>query len=469
MIAKPITSALPRKDTIATSSIGQLDMPTPWGLPEWCAISQVAGPAILYLPGTQIFRIPLRFSLFGLSILGLIQYVRRRRVARFHPASKPLVIAAAYMTLMIFHPTTNSMFAGMAQVGMHLAVVAPLFWVPDYFLGDHRRLARMLTILWLLNGASAVVGILQVRDPNTWMPAEISSAVTRQKLGLAISQYRGSDNRTIVRPPGLGDAPGAACGAGLFVASVGIAYLGLPVSNWRRIIGLFMSLMGVSVILLTHVRSFLLVLIGSAVIFTAVMAVQKRFTTVLILLASMGVCGFGSFLYASSVGGQETVNRFATLTENDPTTILEKSGRLGMTTNALDTLLVEYPFGAGLGRWGMMRAYFGDENNLQSPGIWAEVQLAAWVLDGGMVLLSLYLIALAATVHRLVHLSLRSHSDLLRGWGGVILMLSVAPIALTFSWVPFNSQGGIQFWLLIGAFEGVAQGKVVGRGPTGVR
>jgi hypothetical protein len=379
------------------------------------------------------------------------------------------VIAAAYMSLMIFHPTTNTTLVGLAQVGMHLAVIAPIFWVPDYFLGDFKRLARLLTILWILNGASAIVGILQVHDPNRWLPAEFSSNVTSTKLGTFSLQYRTSDKRTIVRPPGLGDTPGAACNAGMFVASVGIAYLGLPVSNWRRIIGLVMSLVGVSVIFLTHVRSSLLVLIGSAVIFTAVMAVQKRFTTVLILLASMGACGFASFLYASSVGGQETVDRFATLTENDPTTILEKSGRLGMTTNALDTLLVEYPFGAGLGRWGMMRTYFGDENNLHSPAIWAEVQLAAWVLDGGMVLLSLYLIALAATAHRLVHLSLRSHSDLLRRWGGVILMLSVAPIALTFSWTPFNSQAGIQFWLLIGAFEGVAQGKVVGRGPTGVR
>ncbi len=35
--------------------------PVPWGLPEWSAIAQVAGPGLLYLPGTQVFRVPLRF------------------------------------------------------------------------------------------------------------------------------------------------------------------------------------------------------------------------------------------------------------------------------------------------------------------------------------------------------------------------------------------------------------------------
>ena len=47
----------------------------------------------------------------------------------------------------------------------------------------------------------------------------------------------------------------------------------------------------------------------------------------------------------------------------------------------------------------------------------------------------------------------------LRQWGAVIVMLSAGPIALLFSYCPFNSQMGMQFWLLIGAFEGLAQGE----------
>ena len=76
-----------------------------------------------------------------------------------------------------------------------------------------------------------------------------------------------------------------------------------------------------------------------------------------------------------------------------------------------------------------------------------------------MILLSLYAFALATTVRALIRLTFQGHSDLLRRWGGVILMLSAPTIALTFSYTPFNSQAGIQFWLLIGAFEGVSQSR----------
>ena len=85
--------------------------------------------------------------------------------------------AAVYMAVMLLHPATNTTMAGLAQIGMHFAVAAPLFWAPYYFLGDYKRLARVLTILWVLNFASVLVGILQVRDPGTWMPAEFTSVM----------------------------------------------------------------------------------------------------------------------------------------------------------------------------------------------------------------------------------------------------------------------------------------------------
>ena len=51
-------------------------------------------------------------------------------------------------------------------------------------------------------------------------------------------------------------------------------------------------------------------------------------------------------------------------------------------------------------------------------------------------------------------------------------MLSAGPIAFTFSYCPFHGQMGMQFWLLIGAFEGLAQGEerkavAAWRGKTG--
>ena len=118
--------------------------------------------------------------------------------------------------------------------------------------------------------------------------------------------------------------------------------------------------------------------------------------------------------------------------------------------------------------------YFGNENNVDSPAIWAEVQFASWVLDGGIVLLSLYLIALAVAIQRVVRICLFHQSLKLRQWAAVIVMLSAGPIACIFSYTPFYSQMGMQFWFLIGAFEGLAQGEeghpVPGdRGETGIQ
>ena len=54
--------------------------PSIWGLPEWFAVSQVAGPALLYLPGSQVFRVPLRVGVFALSLMGLAWCLRSSRV-----------------------------------------------------------------------------------------------------------------------------------------------------------------------------------------------------------------------------------------------------------------------------------------------------------------------------------------------------------------------------------------------------
>ena len=164
-----------------------------WGLPEWFAVSQVAGPALLYLPGSQVFRVPLRVGVFAFSLMGLVWCLRRSRFARVHPSWILLVSAAVYMAVMLLHPATNTTMAGLAQIGMHFAVAAPLFWAPYYFLGDYKRLARVLTILWVLNFASVLVGILQIRDPGTWMPAEFTSIIKTYKQTIEMYQYRAAD------------------------------------------------------------------------------------------------------------------------------------------------------------------------------------------------------------------------------------------------------------------------------------
>ena len=260
-MVEPDVSVIPRFDLEPrqfTRTLPESTEPRPsrWALPECFAVAQVAGPRVLFLPGSQAFRAPLRVGVFALSLVGLLWTLRRARSSKVHLSWILLMIAGLYMAIMIFHPATNTSMAAVAQIGMHLAVAAPLFWAPHYFRGDYRRLLRVLTILWILNGASALVGILQVRDPGTWMPAEFSKAIMSHKHKLAMYQYQAADGSTAIRPPGLGDAPGAATGAGSFVAVVGLAYLGLPVSPLRKLLGLLMGMVGIIVIFLSHVPQF---------------------------------------------------------------------------------------------------------------------------------------------------------------------------------------------------------------------
>ena len=371
-IVTPSASVVPRFE----SESRQIFLPFPvdtqpllsrWGLPEWFAVAQVAGPALFYLPGSQLFRAPLRIGVFALSLMGVIWCVRRSRSTRVHPACIPLLIAALYMTIMIFHPATNTVMAGLAQIGMHGAVAAPLFWAPHYFRGDDRRLLRVLTIFWVLNGASAVVGILQVRDPATWMPAEFSRAIVMAHNEMSMYEYKKADGTIAIRPPGLGDNPGAACGAGLFVALAGLAFLGLPVSPLRKLVGSAMGMAGIIVIFLSHVRSALVVAAGCAIIYSIIMIVQRRLKSVIPIVLCVVISGVAGTFYAERYGGKSTMERFATLLAEDPMTVYSKSQRLQMITEAFDTTLLEYPLGAGLGRWGMMRRYFGNESNTDSP------------------------------------------------------------------------------------------------------
>ena len=44
----------------------------PWGFLEWFIISQVALPALLYLPGTQGLRVPIRIAPFAISLAALV-------------------------------------------------------------------------------------------------------------------------------------------------------------------------------------------------------------------------------------------------------------------------------------------------------------------------------------------------------------------------------------------------------------
>ena len=426
----------------------------PNGLAEWFVVAQTLIPALLYVPGAQSFRLPIRIASYSIALFGLVLWWFKRGGHRSlpHPSERWLMLAVVYLLLMLFHPLTNGLMAGVAQVMLYVAIFCAVCWAPAY-VERPRQLVRILAIMLICNGINSVVGVLQVYDPDRWMPRELSFVYASRGTALDIATYIGPDGRRIVRPPGLFDTPGAVCGAGTVAALIGLVFALERFAWWKRFAALGFSLAGISAIYLSHVRASLVVTLGMMAIYAATLVVQgerKRLTAFVGLAAALvGIGLFGSVL----IGGSSIQQRFSTLLQDDPGTIYY-SARGQQLAAGFDELAEQYPFGAGLARWGMMRGYFGDPGNLDSTALWAEVQPNAWMLDGGLFLVGLYSAALLAAALFEWRLLSRLFNRGDRMWAAVVTAVNVGTLALVFTFVPFATQVGLQYWFREGALHG---------------
>jgi hypothetical protein len=91
----------------------------PFGFAELFIISQTALPAILYLPGTQAFRLPIRISAFTISLAAFAWYQLESTARTPRAKAQPWVVAImVLLAVMLLHPETASLRGGVA----HLAV-----------------------------------------------------------------------------------------------------------------------------------------------------------------------------------------------------------------------------------------------------------------------------------------------------------------------------------------------------------
>ena len=83
------------------------------------------------------------------------------------------------------------------------------------------HLARLLGILLICCGINSIVGVLQVYDPGAVDAGRALPRRHRERHRAWRRHVQRAERRTIVRPPGLFDTPGAVAGPGMFAALLG--------------------------------------------------------------------------------------------------------------------------------------------------------------------------------------------------------------------------------------------------------
>jgi hypothetical protein len=434
-----------------------------WPWVEWFIYAQFLWGLLLFFPGAQAYRPAIRALpyVMSLALLGLYLFQRRRTTKA--PASVSfMLLGLGVLAANLLHPTTQ-VVAGVAQCVFQLAIAAPIFWAWKA-VRDAGQLLRIVRIMFLLNVLSAGVGALQVYYPDTFLPPQFSS------LGLQLSAswvdeltYEGAGGRTIVRPPGLSDQPGAAAIAGTFSAVLGLGITLLARGTANRLLGVGGAMLGLFVLYLTQVRSLLLMSVAGFALMAALMFRRGRFAAGTWLLAGGAILVFSAFYWAVSVGGERVERRFTDMTERGAVQTFQEN-RGHFLSYTFGELLDEYPFGAGVGRWGMMYVYFGDPANIASPPIYVEVQPTGWLLDGGLPLWFCYGCAILAAFAAAWRLATQRLSAAVADVASIALPVLLVITGMALASPIFNTQVGILFWFLVGALYGAGHAYLGRRG-----
>ncbi|HEY7769711.1 MAG TPA: hypothetical protein VIB55_16195 [Longimicrobium sp.] len=417
--------------------------PFPW-VPAFI-VFQLACQLML-ISGLAGVRVLVRMAAFGAS-LALLALLRGRGSA--HPARGPAIFVFAILGVCIFHPETSSSAAGIAQVGLYGAVIAPLFWVPRLTAIDIRALRQTVMVLWAFHTFSAAIGVVQVYRPGTLQPP-LSTVVQSKGKGYVESlKITTATGQRVFRPMGLTDVPGGAAVSGLYAVLLGVGFFLTRRTPLALGASLASIVLGAACLYLSQVRS-LAVMTGISLLAVGAVLVWRKDVKRLSMLG-FGVIGMLllGYVMAVNMAGAAVTNRMASLVQARPTQVYyDNRGRF--LEDALMKTLPAAPFGEGLGHWGMTATYFGGSG----PGknIWVEIQWAGWIVDGGAPLLFTYLLAvgvcLIATwrIARARPPGPEAHD--LPFWAAIVMAYSVGALALTFSYPIFVSQSGMEFWLL---------------------
>lgn len=426
-----------------------------WGWLEFFVLVQVLWGVLLFVPGSQAYRIYIRGFPYVASLIALGVCLRSSGADSGVPGARWILASLALMIASLAHPATWLM-SGTAQVVFQLSIAAPVFWTARNWITPE-RLERVLLLVFGANFLSAAVGLLQVYYPQTFMPPEFSRiALSINANVVGALTYIGADGREIVRPPGLSDIPGGAAVSATITALLAFAFATRAQATYhRRVLFLTAAVIGLTVVYLTQVRSMLVMICFCMMAAGAVRLRHGRVAHTAWIAGSAAALVVASFTWAVAVGGESIVERFQSMLEVGVVQSYQENRGIFLTYT-LQELLYEYPFGAGIGRWGMMSAYFGEPTNWQFPALWAEIQPTGWLYDGGVLLWACYAGAIATAAYHTYRIAGSSETHL-SDLATMVLSVQVLIIGLCFTGPVFNTQMGIVFWLLSASVYGAAR------------
>ncbi|MBD2568821.1 hypothetical protein H6G59_13110 [Anabaena lutea FACHB-196] len=386
----------------------------------------------------------MRIASFALGLFLLVWLPTAEK--QKHPATEPAIIVLAIMLLQFcLNPYINSVTAGLAQGAMYLAILSPLFWVRGLKITP-KAFESLMFLMWGINTLSAIVGVLQVYYPGKFQLA-LSTAIQNSAFGgedLLITLANGSQ---VYRPMGLTDVPGGAANSGLYALLFGVVFALKNKNPILRIAGISSAAIGLFCIYLTQIRSILVLAAISMVVLAVVLIRTGQVARATAMVSGVTALFAGTFFWAIAIGGQSTLQRINSLFAGSPQEIYQQN-RGGFLQNTIENLLPKYPLGAGLGRWGMINGYFGDNADLISQPIWVEIQWTAWLLDGGVPLIFAYVFTIYWACQTAWNIAINRKLGDFALWGGLIFAYDIGVVALTFNYPIFMSQGGMEFWLL---------------------
>jgi hypothetical protein len=190
--------------------------------------------------------------------------------------------------------------------------------------------------------------------------------------------------------------------------------------------------------------------------------VQQRKSRAMLFAGVAASIVVATFSFALMLGGESIAERTFTLLAQDPVALYAGS-RGGQLSYTFGEILQKYPLGAGLGRWGMIAVYFGAAASPDVEPLWVEIQVAGWAIDGGLVLLALSVAALVVTLASEAQIARTDRDARVRACAAVVLAANLGTAALIFTFTPFVTQIGLQFWFLAGALHGLVAARAPAR------